>query len=136
VRPSPAHAVALAAVLGLAGAGCGGEDRPGPEDQVRTVLSTFASAAERHDYQTICDDVLAPKLLSGLQSIGLPCEVALRNSLGSVRNPRLSVGRIDVEGASATAQVRTSADGQQPSTDTVRLDRFKGGWKISALGAP
>jgi hypothetical protein len=30
--------------------------------------------------------------------------------------------------------VRTSADGQQPSTDTVRLDRLKGKWKISALG--
>ena len=58
----------------------------------------------------------------------------MRDSLGSVRNPRLSVGRIDVKGSTATAEVRTSADGQQPSTDTVRLDRLKGKWKISALG--
>jgi hypothetical protein len=121
-------------VLALALAGCGGTDRPGPDAQVRTVLSAFATAAEERDYQTICDDVLAPKLLSGLESIGLPCEVAMRNSLGSVRNPRLSVGRIDVSGATATAEVRTSADGQEPSTDTVRLDRLKGKWKISALG--
>jgi len=134
VRLTTASAAVVAAVLGLALAGCGGQDRPGPEDQVRTVLATFAGAAERRDYRTICDDVFAPKLLAGLQEIGLPCEVAMRNSLGSVRNPRLSVGRIDVKGDTATAQVRTSADGQEPSTDTVRLDRLKGTWKISALG--
>jgi len=58
----------------------------------------------------------------------------MRNSLGSVREPRLTVGAVSVDGPRATAEVRTSAAGQEPSSDTVHLDRIDGAWKISALG--
>jgi hypothetical protein len=125
--------VVLALLLAAPVAGCGGADRPTPEQQVRTVLTTFATAAERRDYQTICTRVLAPHLLAGLRQISLPCEVALQTSLGRVKDPRLTVGAVTVDGPRATAQVRTSAAGQQPSSDTVRLDRIKGAWKVSDL---
>jgi hypothetical protein len=123
----------VAAACGLAPCGCatGG---PSDEQQVRDVLQTFARAAQRRDFQTVCDRVLAPKLLDGLQQIGLPCEVALRNSLGQVRNPRLTVGAVTVKDDHATAQVRTAADNQAPSRDVVRLDKVKAGWRISSLG--
>jgi hypothetical protein len=124
---------ALVPVLVVAAlSGCG-DRTPSDEEQVRSVLATFAKATEGRDYQTLCDEVLAPKLLTGLQSIGLPCEVALRNSLGEVRDPRLTVGRVSVHGDKATAEVRTSAQGQAPSSDTVELARIKGAWKVSAL---
>jgi hypothetical protein len=130
VRVVPSVAVlACAAVVG----GCG-DQGPTPEDQVRTVLTTFATATEKRDYATLCNKVFAPKLLTGLQAIGLPCEVAMRNSLGQVEQPRLSVGKVTVKGDTATAQVRTSAQGQDPSSDTVQLRRVEGEWKISALG--
>jgi hypothetical protein len=121
------------ALLVVALAGCG-ERTPSDEEQVRDVLRTFASAAEKRDYQTLCDEVFAPKLLSGLQEIGLPCEVAMRNSLGKVREPKLTVGDVEIERDTASAEVKTSAAGQAPSTDTVRLERVKEKWKVSALG--
>jgi hypothetical protein len=125
----------LAACLVLpALAGCG-DRTPSDEEQVREVLTTFAKATERRDYRTMCDEVFAPKLLSGLQEIGLPCEVALRNSLGEVRNPRLTVGKVTVRGKAATADIRTAAEGQEPSSDTIRLDKIKEKWRVSDLDA-
>src|SRR5438067_2040394 len=103
---------ALAVVAALAG--CGSRT-PSDEEQIRSLLATFEKATEKHDYQTLCDHVLAPKLLTGIQQIGLPCEVALRQSLGQVNSPRMTVGQISVHGDRASAQVRSSAEGQAPS---------------------
>ena len=122
-------AVLLAAAL----AGCG-DRTPSDEEQIRTLLQTFAKATERHDYQTLCDKVFSPKLLTGIQQIGLPCEVALRQSLGEVESPHMTVGQVVVKGDRAAAQIRTSAEGQEPSSDTLELQRIEGAWRVSALG--
>ena len=126
--------ILLLTLLAVGLPGCGGRE-PSDEEQVRTVLSSFARAVEGRDYQKLCDDIFAPKLLEGLAGIGLPCEVALRNSLGEVQDPRLTVGAIDVKGAKATAEIRTSAEGQSPSSDELELQRVDGKWKVSALSA-
>ena len=125
--------VLLVICCAVAIAGCG-DRTPSDEEQIRTLLGTFAHATETRDYAKLCDDVFSPKLLTGLQQIGLPCEIALKNSLGSVRNPRMTVGQVVIHGDRATAQVRTSAEGQPPSSDTLQLQRIKGAWKVSALG--
>jgi hypothetical protein len=119
-------------LLALLAAGCGGRT-PSDEEQIRDVLASFSKAVEGRDYQKLCDDVFAPKLLEGIKGIGLPCEVALRNSLGEVQDPRLTVGAVGVKGDKATAEVRTSAEGQPPSSDTLELQRVDGKWKVSAL---
>jgi hypothetical protein len=124
-------ALAAAPVLG----GCGGG--PSDEQQVREALRVFASATERRDYQRLCDEVFAPKLLSGLEQIGLPCELAMKQSLGTVRNPRLTVGKVTVadDGKTATAEVRTAAEGQEPSSDQVKLQKVKDEWRVASLGS-
>jgi hypothetical protein len=114
-------------------AGCG-DRTPSDTEQVRSVLQTFAKATERRDYTKLCSDVFSPKLLTGLQQIGLPCEVAMAKSLGQVNNPKLTVGKVTVKGNAATADVRTTADGQQPSSDLVKLEKVKAGWRVSSLG--
>lgn len=101
---------------------------------MRATLKTFATAVEKRQYGRICEDVFAPELLRGLQQIGLPCEAALRTSLGQVREPRLTVGEVTVKGTTARAEVRTAAANQAPSTDTLELTRRKGAWRVSALG--
>ena len=58
----------------------------------------------------------------------------MRNSLRDVRNPQLTVGAVDVSGERATAEVRTSAEGQDPSRDTVTLVKTDEGWRVSDLG--
>jgi hypothetical protein len=114
-------------------AGCGASG-PSEREQVRQTVSTFARSVEAKDYGTLCDRVLAPKLIEEVQQIGLPCEVALERGLGDVREPRLTVGRIDVKGEHATAEIRTSAAGQPPSRDTLELDRAGDSWRITSLG--
>jgi hypothetical protein len=123
-------APALALLL-LAGCGDAG---PTPEEQVRSTVSTFGRATVAKDYRALCDRILAPTLVQQVTSIGLPCEVALEQGLGSVRDPRLTIGRVQVDGEKASVEVRTSAAGEEPSKDTLKLVNVDGTWKISSLG--
>lgn len=134
MRRSSALATTVLLVLALAAAGCGSATSD-DEQQVRGVLATFAKSVETRDYQRLCDDVFSPKLLSGVQSIGLPCEVAMRK-FGGVSSARLTVGRVTVQDAQAEAAVKTSAAGEPPYSGTVRLDKVSGKWKVSALSTP
>jgi Putative lumazine-binding len=126
VRPLVALA-ALAAVL----AGCGGG--PSDEAQVRAAVDAFGKATAAHDYAKLCG-MLAPKLVEQVKSVGLSCEKALQQGLGGVRNPRIVVGQVTVKGDNATAQVRTSASGEKPSRDTLKLTKVGGRWRIASLG--
>ncbi len=127
---------ALAALaLALALAGCG-DSGPTDEEQVRATLTDFSRATAAKDYQTLCDRILAPSLIADLKKIGLPCEIALQQGLGEVKQPRLLVGAVTVKGKTATAEVRTSAEGQAPSSDTIELEHTDKGWRIASLAKP
>jgi hypothetical protein len=123
------------AAVAVALAGCG-DSEPTDEEQVRTTLTAFSRATAAKDYQTLCDRLLAPSLISDLKKIGLPCEIALQQGLGEVKQPRLIVGAVTVEGKKASAEVRTSAEGQAPSKDTIELVRTDEGWRIASLATP
>ena len=70
-----------------------------------------------------------------VESQGLPCEVALEQGLGEVKAPKLTIGQIARQRTkSATADVRTSAAGEQPSRDTLELMRVGDTWRIASLG--
>jgi hypothetical protein len=127
--------LAAVAASALVLAGCGNA-KPSEEEQVRTTLTSFSRATAAKDYQTICDRLLAPSLIAALKKIGLPCEIALQQGLGDVREPRLLVGAVTVRGKRATADVRSSAEGQPPSKDMIELVRTGGGWRISSLAKP
>ena len=126
-------AVALGLALLLTGCGDAG---PTDEEQVRTTLTAFSRATAAKDYQALCDRILAPSLIADLKKIGLPCEIALQQGLGDVRQPRLIVGAVTVKGKTAVAEVRTSAEGQAPSKDSVELERTDAGWRIASLATP
>jgi hypothetical protein len=125
----------LAPVLVLAIlAGCG-DTGPTPEQQVRTTVSDFGRATAGKDYKTLCDRILAPKLIEDVTSIGLSCEAALKRGLGNVKDPHLTIGAVQIDGDTASAEVRTSASGEAPSKDTLKLVKVNGTWKISSLGS-
>jgi hypothetical protein len=118
-------------VLGAALVGCGGG--PSDAEQVRATVEAFGRATAAKDYQKLCDELLAPKLVSEVEAAGLPCEVALRQGLGEVKAPTLTIGRITVNGDNATAEVRSTAAGEQPSADTLELVRVEDSWRIASL---
>jgi hypothetical protein len=113
--------------------GCG-DSGPSDEEQIRSTLTAFGRATGERDYAALCDRILAPKLVDTVEQIGLPCEQALAKGFEDVREPRLSVGEVEVTDDTATAQVRSSAEGQEPSEDTVDLVRVGDAWRIQSLG--
>jgi hypothetical protein len=115
-------------------AGCG-ESGPTPEEQVRSTVAEFGRATAAKDYTALCDHILAPELIEEVESIGLPCERALRQGLGDVEDPRLTIGTIKIDDDKASAEVRTTAAGEEPSQDTLELVNLDGVWKISSLGS-
>jgi hypothetical protein len=129
VRGTVRFLAALLAVASTAACGAG----PSDEEQVRDTLVAFGRATARHDYAALCERILAPRLVRSVREAGLPCEQAMRRGFEGVRDPQISVGAVRVEGDTATAEVRTSAAGQDPSADTVSLVKLDDGWRIASL---
>ena len=122
----------LAALLSLGVlAACGAG--PSDEQQVRDTLAAFGRATARHDYAALCERILAPRLVRSVADAGVPCVEALRRGFEGVRDPRINVGAVRVDGSRARAEVRTSAAGQEPSRDTVALQKTDSGWRIASL---
>ncbi|MBI5104149.1 MAG: hypothetical protein HZB46_04030 [Solirubrobacterales bacterium] len=129
--------LAAAVLLALAAlAGCGGDDEPSPEEAVRAAVQRFGDATAKKDYREICDQLLSSRLVERVEGVGLPCEQALQRGLGDVKNPRIRIGDIGVQGGRALVSVRSTADNQPPSDDAVELVREGGEWKIASLAAP
>jgi hypothetical protein len=127
----PARAIAL---LGAAYAlsGCGAS----ADEQVQAKLQQFAHAVGRRDAATLCKQVLAPSLIDHLTAAGLSCETAMRTFVNSVSNPTLSVSKVHVKGATASAVVLSGAKGQQASLESVQLANTKHGWRLTSLASP
>ncbi len=123
--------VTCAALLVLGLIGCGAAS---PREEVRSTVTRFADASAKKDYQALCDELLAPALVQNVEQYGLPCELAIKQGLGDVRDPRLTLGKITVNDDRASARVTTQARGQKSSTDTLDLRRVSGEWRIAALG--
>ena len=113
-------------------AGCG--DDAASKKEVRGVVTAFGEASAKKDYQQICDDLLAKTLVDNVEQYGLPCELALKEGLGKVQAPRLTIGAVTVNGDRASARVKTAAKSQVSSTDTLKLRRVDDQWRIAALG--
>ena len=132
IRPVAQRLLLLLVTAGTI-AGCGGG--PSDEQQIRAALAEFQQATASHDYKALCERILAPKLIETVKQIGLPCELALQKGFEDVRDPQLSVGAITVEEDRATARVRSSAAGQEPSEDRVQLVKIDERWRIASLSA-
>ncbi len=105
-------------------------------DQVRSTVRTFRDATGKHDYITICREVLAPTLVARLRRLGVPCELALSRYLKATTAPELTVARVVLHGARAEAYVTAGAKGQSLSRDILGLVKTGAGWRIASLSAP
>ena len=123
-------------VVALGGCGAASTRSPAAEQQqVRGTLQRFANASAAGDYASMCQSLLAGRLIAKIRSLGVPCELAVRTGLSSVKDPRLSVQSVRIDGDRASALVRSTAQGQRPSTDIVQLVREGGRWRVASLAS-
>ena len=123
--------VTFAVVLGVAG--CGGVSAP---DQVRAKVHQFATATATGDTHVLCDQVLAPALVSRIKAAGLSCLQAMKVFVASVSHPTLSISKVTVTGAAASAVVLAAAFGQTAALEAVQLVRTARGWRLASLASP
>jgi len=122
--------LAAAAAAGSLAAGCGKSD----DEKVRDTLSRFEQATQKRDFKVLCDDVLSEQVVQRLRAVGLPCETALqRSTVASTLQPTITVEHVKVRGDTALAQITSTAVGQKPSHDTVRLVKQGSDWRIASL---
>ncbi|HEX3688662.1 MAG TPA: hypothetical protein VHV28_03165 [Solirubrobacteraceae bacterium] len=112
--------------------GCGASSSA----QVQAKLEQFAHAVAARDTGTLCSEVLAPDLVGHLNAAGLSCQQAMKMFVQSVSDPSLSVAKVHVKGASASATVLARAKGQQSSLEAVKLTNTKRGWRLTSLASP
>lgn len=102
-------------------------------DRVRGSVEKFTAAIESRDYKTVCQDLLADDLLNKLEKLQIPCETFMREGIGNVKDPRLSIQNVVVVDDRARAAITTEALGQAPSSDVMSLEKQDGSWRISEL---
>ena len=128
---SPRVLVLLGAAYALAGCGAGASA------EVQAKVTQFAHAVASRDVATLCQEVLAPSLVSRLTAaVGVPCRQAMRTFVGGVQDPALSVRKVHVAGKTASVLVRATARGQPPSVTSVALVDTDRGWRLTSLASP
>jgi hypothetical protein len=135
----PSKALSCAALLFAFAVGCGADqegETASDEQQVRAVVARYAIATRKHDYQTICDTLLARVLVRRVEDLGLPCESALQRGFADVRDPRLEIRDVSVGAGRALVSVHSTAQGEQPADVAVQLVQENGEWRIAALAEP
>jgi hypothetical protein len=127
----------LAAMIAVVGAasvlgGCGSSE----QDQVKAKVQQLTAAAKGHDYAVICDQVLAPALVTRLVSSGVSCEYVMQIAMASAQNRPISIGKVTIRGTTAQVITLTAAKGQQSGIDAIELVKTSSGWRISSLNSP
>ena len=127
---------AVLCTLVIALAGCGGGD---DDDDDAGALAREASAVieqlERSiaagEFERICSELLSAEVRR--QAGGGECPAMLERTSAGVKRPRIEVNEIKIQGATATVDVVTVAQGQARVEDTIRLVREAGAYRISSL---
>jgi hypothetical protein len=130
--------IAPAAVaLALAIAACGSApeqsaDRfKGDEARVAEVVDDLAAAGRVGDAQKICNEILAPRLVTEIKSAGGDCVTEMDRAIEDASDYDLQVRSVKVNGDTATAQVRQGDTGESATFSFVKEN---GQWRASALG--
>ena len=124
----------MALLVAVVTLGACGKERP--TQAVRKSVERFGKDVAKQDYPDLCKNVLADNLITALEAGGVPCELALKTGLSSVKDPRIAIKTIAVNGDHALVGVHSTASNQPPSDDTLSLVKEHGKWKIASLARP
>lgn len=130
--------ILLAAV---ATAGCAGgaedstEDFSGPQREVVATVEALQEAAGARDAQTVCSELLAPKVQDDLRASGTPCAEAVEDAMAAADVVELKVPPGGVRIAGDQARVRVEVGAREGATDTVTFAMVREGrdWRLAGI---
>jgi hypothetical protein len=125
-------------VLVLVLSGCGGNGKPkpisGPAKEAASVVQALEKATARRDFRAICDRLLTAS--ERRQAGGSDCPRLMAQRAQGLQHPRIRIRGIEIArgNAAALVSVQTTAVGQAPAGDVIRLVREGGRFRIASLG--
>jgi hypothetical protein len=100
--------------------------------QVAATLQQFERALADGDFATICGNLFTTEAREAAG--GDRCPSVLQDTAGGLRDPQVQIVSIRVRGTTATAIVRATVANGPPVTDTIRLVKQGGRYKIVSAG--
>ena len=129
---SPLICVLLALALGACGGAVTTSGFKGEAHAVAQRISDLQSDITAADEQKICNADFARAARARLNAGGGTCRQALKRQIGSIDSYELTIEKVAVTGATATARVRSTWSGK-PRKSTLKLLKEGGGWRIAAV---
>lgn len=130
---SPIVLALLALALGACGSTVSTSGFKGEAQAVAQRISDFQSNVTAASEQKLCSQDFSRAVRARLNAGGGSCQQALKRQLGSIDDYELTVEKIAVSGATATARVKSTWSGKV-GLATLRLVKEGGSWRIAALG--
>jgi hypothetical protein len=131
-----AGALTAALFLALGPVACGStvstSSFKGEAKAVAQRISDLQSNVTSSNAQKLCANDFSRAARARLNAAG-GCTQALKRQLGAISNFELTVEKVAVSGATATARVKSGWSGKLRST-TLVLVKEGGGWRIARLG--
>ena len=128
-------ACALALALGLAACGetASTSNFKGESHSVAQTVSDLQADATAGDQKKLCENDLAAALASRLHGAGAGgCQAVLKKQLHEIDALNMTIESISVNGAAATAHVKSTYSGKSRIT-TLTLVKEGSRWKISGV---
>jgi len=126
-------ALLLATGLGACGGAVSTSSFKGEAHAVAQRLSDLQSDVTAADEQKICESDFSRAARARLSTHGNTCAKALKRQIGTIDSYELTVEKVAVKGATATATVRSTWSGKN-RTSTVRLVKEGGAWRVEGVG--
>ena len=123
----------LAVGLAACGATVSTNKFTGPAKAVAQRIADYQKDVLAADEKRLCNEDFARAVRARLNTAPGGCEKALKRQLGSIDAFELTVEKIAVSGASATATVKSTWSGKPKST-TLTLVKEGKSWRIAAAG--
>ncbi len=105
----------------------------GEAHAVAQRISDLQSDVSAVNEQKICAQDFSRAARARLSTAGSTCKRALKRQLGSIDDYELTVEKIAVSGATATARVRSVWSGKLRDS-TVKLVKEGGSWRVEGVG--
>jgi Domain of unknown function (DUF4878) len=105
----------------------------GESHTVAQTISNLQSEATAGEAKKICAEELSTAVTTRLSAARGGCTQAVKSQLSEVDTPELTIQSIQLHGASANAQVKSTYSGKS-RVGTILLVKENGKWKISGLG--